>query len=57
MYQNGLHNDVLNHCIFENDNLFSTLFLFPICIFAYFIVDNHDKYQFYISILIEKDCF
>ena len=38
--------------------LFSTLFLFPICIhvFAYFIVDNYDKYQFGILILIEKVC-
>ena len=38
--------------------LFSTLFLFPICIFAYFIVDtmNFDKYQFCILILIEKVC-
>ena len=34
--------------------LFSTLFLFPICIFAYFIVDNYVKYQFCILILIEK---
>ena len=32
--------------------LFSTLFLFPICIFAYFIVDNYDKYQFCILIVI-----
>ena len=26
--------------------LFPTLFLFHICIFAYFIVDNYDKYLF-----------
>ena len=38
--------------------LFSTLFLFlyHICIFAYFIVDNYDKYQFCILILIDKVC-
>ena len=50
----------------ENDNsifvslkmiiLFSTLFLFHICIFAYFIVDKYDKYQFCILILIDKIC-
>ena len=50
----------------ENDNaifvslkmiiLFSTLFLFHICIFAYFIVDKYDKYQFCILILIDKVC-
>ena len=28
--------------------LFFTLFLFHICIFAYFIVDNYDKYHFFI---------
>ena len=33
----------------ENDHsifVFSTLSLFHICMFAYFIVDNYDKYQF-----------
>ena len=36
--------------------LFSTLFLFHICIFTYFIVDKYDKYQFCILILIDKVC-
>ena len=37
--------------------LISTLFLvFHICILAYFIVDNYDKYQFCILILIDKVC-
>ena len=33
--------------------LLSTLFLFHICIFAYFVVDNYDKYQFCIFSLIK----
>ena len=36
--------------------LFSTLFLSHICIFAYFIVDNYDKYLFCILIPIDKVC-
>ena len=36
--------------------LFSSLFLFHICIFAYFIVDKYDKYQFCIIIRIDKVC-
>ena len=36
--------------------LFSTLFLFHICIFTYFIVDNYDKYQFCILFGIDKVC-
>ena len=34
--------------------LLSTLFLFHICIFAYFIVDNYDKYLFCILIPLIK---
>ena len=33
--------------------LFFTLFLFHICIFAYFIVDNYDTYYFCIFSLIK----
>ena len=33
--------------------LFSTLFLFHICIFAYIFDDNYDKYQFCIFSLIK----
>ena len=33
--------------------LFFTLLLFHICIFAYFIVDNYDKYHFCIFSLIK----
>ena len=36
--------------------LFSTLFLFHICIFAYFIVDSYDKHLFCRLILIDKVC-
>ena len=38
-----------DHSIFVSSkmiNLFSTLFLFHICMLAYFIVDNYDKYPF-----------
>ena len=33
--------------------LFFTLFLFHICIFAYFIAENYDKYHFCIFSLIK----
>ena len=45
-----------DHSIFVSLKMiifFFTLFLFHICIFAYFIVDNYDKYHFCIFSLIK----